>query len=265
MLEEILTADLRPAPPPAERLDLFATPVMFFRWSDAEARKAEIVEAIRRRQATDPGIQRTNRNGWHSKTDLPAWPDPAIQALVQWVAGRAEVASLEWRARSEAPTFEAWRMDGWANVNPPGGYNALHHHAQRDWHWSACYYVHLGEISTADVGGRLVFEERGMGLDPKSAGDRRSCRVVPEEGQLIFFPAWLNHRVEPHAAGGDRISIAFNLHNPALERSRLWEHKPSWKWRLFPAVMREVAAWRGTRDETPGALPPGVDVTVARD
>lgn len=261
---EAATAKARVAMPPADRLELFAAPVLFWRWPEAEARKEEIVEAIRMRQRTDPGIVRTNRNGWHSRTDLPAWPEPAMQALVRWVADRAQAASLEWRQRSEATNFAPWRMDGWANVNPPGGLNLLHHHAQRDWHWSACYYVHLGEIPTADVGGGLVFEEHGTGLDPRGAVDRRSRRVVPREGQLIIFPAWLSHRVEPHSAGGDRISIAFNLHNAALERSRLWEHRPSWKWRMFPAVMRRVAAWRGTRDETPGALPPGVDVDLTR-
>ena len=248
--------------PSFDRLELFPTPVMFWRWPEAGERKAEMLDAIRERQRRDPGIVRTNRNGWHSQTDLPGWPEPAVQALVRWVAACAQETSRGWREGIGPGEFGPWRMDGWANVNPPEGFNALHHHAQRNWHWSACYYLHLGEISSSDRGGGLVFEERGMGLDLTAAANRRSRRVVPEEGQLIIFPAWLHHRVEPHTAGGDRISIAFNLHNPALERSRLWEHRPSWKWRLFPKLMRRVAAWRGTPDETPGALPPGADIIL---
>jgi uncharacterized protein (TIGR02466 family) len=33
----------------------------------------------------------------------------------------------------------------------------------------------------------------------------------PKEGDLIMFPSWLRHYVEPSKSNEDRISIAFNL------------------------------------------------------
>ncbi len=257
-------ADAARFPPSSspDLLEIFPTPVLVFRWTEAERRKAEIVAAIRQRQRESRGIVRTNRNGWHSEIDLPAWPEPAVQALTRWTASCTQAASLNQCRAGEPVPFGAWRMNGWANVNPPGGYNELHHHASRNWHWSACYYVELGDIPADAAGGALIFEERGTGLIPAGSRSPRTCRFVPSEGQVVIFPSWLHHRVEPHLAGDDRISIAFNLHNAALERSRLWEHRPTWAWRTFPHLMRRVAAWRGKPDEGRNAVPPGTDITL---
>jgi uncharacterized protein (TIGR02466 family) len=238
---------------------LFPTPVLVFRWPDAERFKSKIVEAVRLRQNT-PGVVRSNRNAWHSEIDLPAWPEPALQALTRWTAGCAEQASLDRYQGVEQVLFSPWRMNGWANVNPPGGFNRSHHHVGRNWHWSAVYYVELGDIPLArDSGGALVFAEKGMGLQPKGA-PHRTYRLDPNEGDLVIFPSWLYHEVEAHNTRDDRISIAFNLHNKALERSRLWEHRPKWLWRTWPSAMRRIASWRGAPDESQNAVPPGVDM-----
>lgn len=242
-----------------KRLELFPVPVFSWRWQHAVDQKSELIQAIRQRQLSDPGMQKTNRNGWHSQKDLQQWPDPSIQALVHWVVSCTQATSVMWREGTDFHTFGPWRMNAWANVNPPGGYNAHHHHAHKNWHWSACYYVHLDEITSADLGGALVFEDRSTGLDRKSSESCRSHRIVPEEGQLIIFPSWLLHRVEPHRAAGDRISIAFNLHNPAIERSRLWQYRPPRLWRLFPHLMQKLAMWRGKPDLGLNAPPVGSD------
>jgi len=246
----------------AERLDLFPVPVMTWHWPEAADRKAEIIGAIRQRRDGDPGMKRTNRDGWHSHNDLPQWPEPAIQELVRWVGSCTQAASLEWRDGIDVSDFGPWRMTGWANVNPAGGYNVAHDHSQRNWHWSACFYVELGDISAENVGGALVFHERGTGLDIKSSEVRRSRRVVPKEGQLILFPSWLYHSVEPHSTEGERISIAFNLHNPALEKSRFWKYHPPLAWRIWPGLMARYAKWRGRPDRRLNAPPPGWDIIL---
>lgn len=246
----------------AERLDLFPVPVMTWHWPEAADRKAEIIGAIRQRRDGDPGMKRTNRDGWHSRTNLPAWSEPGIQELVRWVASCAQAASLEWREGIDASKLGPWRMNGWANVNPAGAHNIAHHHIQRNWHWSACYYVHLGEISSEDLGGALVFHDNDTGLNLKSSESRRSHRVVPREGQLILFPAWLHHSVEPHSSEDDRISIAFNLHNLELERSRFWKYRPPLAWRIRPGLMARYAKWRGRPDRRLNAPPPGWDIIL---
>lgn len=249
---------------PATRMDLFPTPLFVWRWEEADARKAQLLDAIRSRRANSPGVVKTNRKGWHSETDLPAWPEPGIGELVRWATRCVGDGSSSWRDAEAARPGSLpgpWRVSGWANVNPPGGHNVSHTHAQRNWHWSACYYVDLPDIARDDVGGALVLEERGTGLRPRGGEPySRQHRYIPSEGELVVFPAWLYHRVEPHAGPRDRVSIAFNFHHPALEQSRLWEHRPRIWWRKFPGIMRQISARRGTQDWSEGAAPMGYDV-----
>lgn len=260
-------APIRPTHDRVRRLELFPIPVFVWTWDQAERRKSELLEAIHRRRASDPGIVRTNRDGWHSQTDLPAWSEPGFPELVQWAAGCVEKSGLSLGEDPEAEhePLGCWRANGWANVNPPGGHNISHTHAQRNWNWSACYYVHLPNIGRHEVGGALVLEERGTGLQPPNvSGCSRSFRYIPAEGEIIIFPATLYHRVEPHSGPGDRVSIAFNFHNPALENARLWEHRPRIWWRKFPLLMKRVAALRGSQDWSAGASPQGYDVVPER-
>lgn len=246
-----------------QRVDLFPTPLFISHWKEAAACKLDLIAAIEQRQATSAGIVRTNRDGWHSDIDLPAWEDPAIADLVRWAARCVEEISRRWRDDcGSLPKFPGpWRVNGWANVNPPGGHNISHTHAQRNWHWSACYYVDLPDLEPQANGGALVLEERGTGLKPRG-GDpwSRQHRHVPSEGELAVFPSWLYHRVEAHAGPGARITIAFNFHHPVLEASRLWEHRPRWWWRRFPRLLRRIAAYRGAQDWSDGAAPLGYDV-----
>lgn len=235
-----------------ERLELFPTPVTFWRWPDAADRHPEIIAAIRRRLYVAARCALADRHNWNSAPDVPQWPEPAVQSLVRWVASQTQAATLGWREGIGPGSFGAWRMSGWANVASPNAFGVRRHHASRNWHWTAYYAVDHPSV--------LTFEDRGFGIDLREAAIRRSRRVTLQPGQLAVFPAWLEHRVEPHAANGDRIALAFNLHNPALEQSRLWEHRPSWAWRWIPKLMRQLAAWRGRPDETPGALPPGTDI-----
>ncbi|WP_205479086.1 putative 2OG-Fe(II) oxygenase [Sphingomonas arenae] len=244
------------------RLDLFPVPVFIWKWNEAEQRKSQLLETIRHRRASEPGIVRTNRDGWHSDTDLPAWEEPGFLELVRWATACVRQSSLIWSgdAVANSELLGSWRLNGWANVNPPGGHNISHTHAQRNWNWSACYYVDLPDIAREEVGGALVLEERGTGLRPKGGQPSRTFRHIPAEGEIIIFPATLFHSVEPHNGPGDRVSIALNFHHPALELARLWEHRPRIWWRKFPKLMRRVAQLRGSQDWSAGAAPHGYDV-----
>lgn len=242
-------------------LGLFPTPVVIWQWPEGAAHKAAIVDSVEHRRRASNGIVRTNVDGWHSDIDLPSWPDEGIQHLVQWIAECARRTSRLLNGDDHGDVRQ-WRINGWANLNPAGARNRLHHHAGRNWHWSACYYVNLGVIASDDtVGGALVFEEWGTGLAAAGmkSSARRSWRHRPREGQLVLFPSWLRHFVEPHFSSESRLSLAFNLHGVGLERSRMWQYQPPIPWRIFPRLMRNLAALAGTEDRSRHCVPPGYD------
>lgn len=252
-----------PSPSVASQLNLFPAPLLVFCWDEAAYWRDEILDAVSKRRRSDKGMQRTNVGGWHSRRDLPGWPEPGVQALVRWAAAQATHATANWRQNGVQPAPTRWRMDGWANVNPAGGaFNRAHDHSILKWNWSGCYYLSTGGNGDGAAGGAIVFEDRGAGLQTKSTADdaRRSFRHVPTEGELLIWPSWLPHRVESHSQGSDRVSIAMNFHSPWLEKSRYWTHRPGFLWRKFPALMRPLARLRGSWDQSPSGMPPGFDI-----
>src|SRR6266496_1412563 len=64
-------------------LNFFSTPVIIGVVEDADTLNAELEKSIRARMETDPGVTKSNRGGWHSKTDLFDWAGPAALRVLE--------------------------------------------------------------------------------------------------------------------------------------------------------------------------------------
>jgi uncharacterized protein (TIGR02466 family) len=101
----------------------------------------------------------------------------------------------------------------WANINPPGGYNAPHIHANSL--FSGVYYIKAPENSGQLVcndprpGAQLTMPSRIKGQPPKHLW--REVHLQPQEGRIIMFPFYLWHCVEPNLSNDIRISVSFNF------------------------------------------------------
>ena len=80
----------------------------------------------------DPGVQKTNRKGWHSTTEMHKIPvfKPLVNEILVTMN---EIWEKEWLDR--VPVLG----NMWANINPPGAYNAPHIHPNSL--FSGVYYV----------------------------------------------------------------------------------------------------------------------------
>ena len=89
----------------------------------------------------------------------------------------------------------------WASVHGLGSWHAPHTHRRAA--LSAVFFAADG----GGEGGDLVFD------DPRGAWPpfQHTWRVPPTPGELVVFPGWLIHRVEPSGGGLDRISITCNV------------------------------------------------------
>jgi len=101
----------------------------------------------------------------------------------------------------------------WININTKQNFNLPHIHPFSL--ASAVYYVKVPKDS-----GKLVFENPIQHHDyvilPDTVKDYNAFNsgywsVLPEKNDLIFFPSWLRHWVEPSGTDEERISIAFNI------------------------------------------------------
>ena len=154
----------------------------------------------------DPGIKKTNMNGWHSKPEMHLKSE--YQQLVQELYKmQEEIYQEEWLDRKP----KLGNM--WANINYPGGYNRPHVHP--NCLFSGVYYVKANKNSGVFVandprpGIQTIMPIRKSGRPPKHLW--REVHLEPIPGRIIMFPAWLWHCVEPNQSNDIRISISFNF------------------------------------------------------
>jgi hypothetical protein len=99
-----------------------------------------------------------------------------------------------------------WISGSWSVQLQAGGFHIDHVHP-RGW-LSSAYYVNLPDVSDADSrAGWLKFGEAGMGV----AGCGPEHFVRPAAGMLVLFPSYLWHGTVPFAAGGPRLTAAFDV------------------------------------------------------
>ena len=154
----------------------------------------------------DKGIKKTNVKGWHSETNMHELPQ--FKSLVdELFKMQFEVFKEEWLDR------EPRLGNMWANINPPGGYNRPHIHANSL--FSGVYYIkapeNSGDFSCTDprAGAQLNMPARVKGTPPKELW--REVHLEPKVNRIIMFPSWLWHYVEPNESNDIRISVSFNF------------------------------------------------------
>ena len=187
-----------------KQVDLYPTSVYCIDVYDAkenEEYKKFLIDLSKR----DKGVSYSNREGYQSDSML--WKEKLfepllekssniVQSIIQNITGKEEVIDVIIRSM-------------WGNVSPKGGYNFMHVHPSA---WmSAVYYVQIPNDDSP-----LTFQ------DPRPARlmDFQRTSLVNDEyfnhrckvGELVLFPAWLPHFVNPNTSDDLRISISFNMH-----------------------------------------------------
>lgn len=160
---------------------------------------------------------RTNTGGWHYASDLFRLNEPVVEVFRGYMEQHVQAFLNHFRP-AERKKQDRFRLEGWINVNRAGDFNVLHCHPGSC--LSAVYYVRVpqpaqgGEIVFRDPRGPAVAMYETPGIDLPWVGNGLGLPFTPTTGQLLLFPAWLEHRVEPFEGEGERISIAFNVTNP---------------------------------------------------
>ena len=154
----------------------------------------------------DKGMTRTNIKGWHSTTNMHERPE--FKNLVSMLYACQKTIYEQEYYESEPVLGNMW-----ANINPPGGMNRAHQHANSL--WSGVYWIktpkNCGQLKIDDP--RSVASMiRPRQKDIKKP-DRlwRETHYEPIAGRVIMFPSWLMHAVDPNESNDIRISVSFNF------------------------------------------------------
>lgn len=185
---------------------VFPAPVIRFEIAEAAALNRDLKKEIAARRNVEPGIVRSNVEGWHSDRDFFLRQEPAHRTLA---LDLLRIMAEATRTFDPDADYSAVRLipDGWVNINPPGAMNAPHNH--RGWFWSGCYYV---DVDEAAGGIEFLNPNEPLPGDAFLSGPLVADRAKfnPKPGQVLLFPATMDHWVYPNRSDRDRISIAFN-------------------------------------------------------
>lgn len=195
----------------------FTTPVLRASTGLTLEQLAEIRDYLLSQRQLSAGETKSNRGGWHSSGNLfnpaeyrvfPALQETITQALFRYIG---EVFNY----RGEIQLA----LNGWTVINGPGAYNAPHNHAANL--LSGAFYI---TVPPGMKGGEIVFQDPRLNLNAHETPAMRQfgikppwmathLNVAPVAGDLLIFPSWLNHYVEPFQCddpGAVRIVVSFN-------------------------------------------------------
>ena len=103
--------------------------------------------------------------------------------------------------------------DLWANVAPKNGFNIIHDHCGDNNFFSFVYYIKTNEengiINFKTESPSVKFINLPKSSDTELNSDTVNIKVQP--GDLIIFPAWLEHFTLPNNTDDMRVSIAGNI------------------------------------------------------
>ncbi len=143
--------------------------------------------------------RKSNRGGWQSRVDL--YKEPALEDL------KKQIYNV---CKSIFPTMSGiYFKQMWAGVNKKGNYNTLHQHGHYE--ISGGYYLQVPENS-----GKINFRDPR----PAALSNWIATKVLrngewegymPKASDLMIWPAFLDHQVEPSQSDQDRIMISFDL------------------------------------------------------
>ncbi len=203
---------------------LWPTPILVKTFPDYQTINTELLELFYKHREAHGG---TSKNVYSSQDDLlQRYDQPALKALFAFISNSVfEIASTMnkpiWQ-QTQASKLQMHVVGAWFQIQNRYGFHDIHNHGNCS--WSGVYYVQIDDIAKCEAhevlgsrNGITRFYSHqlnllgGAHMDMGNAYLQQSTfDVTPEEGGLIIFPSWLNHKAMPYDGEKDRIIISFN-------------------------------------------------------
>ena len=195
---------------------IFTTPVARESTGLTMEQLGEIRDYLLDLRAASAGEKKSNRGGWHSDgnlfaadfRDFPEMREAITAALFRYIG---EVFGYR------GPIQLA--LTGWTVINGPGHFNVPHNHAANL--LSGALYI---AVPPGMKDGAITFMDPRLNLNAHETPAMKQLQVrppwmntamdvIPAAGEILIFPSWLNHYVQPFAAEDPkavRIVVSFN-------------------------------------------------------
>jgi uncharacterized protein (TIGR02466 family) len=155
----------------------------------------------------------TSRDGGYQSPWIDL-QEPIWKPLVDAVQNHA--TSIGEKMYMLKPELQLKIVNGWVNINEPKGSN-LHnnyYHMHGGYFTSFVYYAKVdndcGNLVLTPPHSMLDYVLNEHTMTAQNLYNHQRWHVIPEQGKLVMFPAWITHFAESNQSNEDRISFAFN-------------------------------------------------------
>lgn len=157
-----------------------------------------------------PGVNISNRGGWHSGELITPIP-PALDQLFNDLTVFVNDVPQRYMGTSNL-VLGNW----WININGKYDYNESHDHQNSV--LSGTYYVQVPEENMGDLilhrGDNAEFFLTSKVEREQTMANAMAVPCPVKESMFYLFPSWVKHSVERNESDKERISIAFNFVSP---------------------------------------------------
>ena len=185
-------------------------------------------EKATRRKRNSP--QTAHPQVFESDFDFLDWPSPVTADLKQTLYGHL-ASAVKGANGLDDNAMRQLRFHNhcWFHITRRGGFFRQHNHPLAS--WSLVYCVDPGDEEPPNdyEAGHLVFQDprqtASMYLDTANRTMRReysfdAVRLRPAKGDVLIFPSYIQHAVEPYGGDRPRITVAANFWFQTFEDSR---------------------------------------------
>ena len=169
-----------------------------------------IVEYCYKVKNEKPGINISNRGGWHSGELITPIPSSLEQLFNELTVFVNDVP------RRYMGTSNLILGNWWININGKYDYNEQHDHQNSV--LSGTYYVQVPEKNMGNLllhrGDNAEFFLTSKVEREQTMANAMTVPCITKESMFYLFPSWVKHSVERNNTDSERISIAFNFVSP---------------------------------------------------
>ncbi len=157
-----------------------------------------------------PGVNVSNRGGWHSGELITPIPSSLEQLFNELTVFVNDIP------RRYMGTSNLVLGNWWININGKYDYNEQHDHQNSV--LSGTYYVQVPEKNMGNLmlhrGDNAEFFLTSKVEREQTMANAMAVPCITKESMFYLFPSWVKHSVERNNTDSERISIAFNFVSP---------------------------------------------------
>lgn len=189
---------------------LFPEPVFKYKLKNFEVLNKELsIFIYKLRDEDSEGLKKSNKGGWHSKNFNLGIKDSIQNKFALELQKNIVNVFQNYGWKTKNVPIQIKEM--WAIINKNNDFNVLHSHP--NCYLSAAYYVKATkncgkfEVECPNIAKRNSYPE----IEKKNELNLGVISLDVNEGDLLLFPGYLQHKVGINKSGEDRMVISFNI------------------------------------------------------